>query len=478
MKFKTKCYAHQTEAFEASKDQTCFAFLLDMGTGKTKICLDNIAYQYQSRLIERAVIVAPKGVYLNWIGEIDTHLACAADVGYWKANLKSKEKEKLELLLRSEGRLKILLVNVEAFSTGRVMDYVKSFLDAGGEASFCIDEATKIKNITANRTKNIIKISRTARYRRILTGTPVTNSPLDLYAMFYFLDSRILGFNSFYAFRNTFAITKQQDLANGRRFDVVVGYRNLESLKEKMKPFSFRKLRSECVDLPDKVYMTRLIELTDEQQKIYSAMKNTMMAEMGGKEVAVTMAISKLMKLHQISCGFMNDTKGSAIELEGANPRLEALMDILEEESQKVIIYANYRHNIEEVYEAVKEKYGKESVVHYYGDTSSDDMEYAKKEFQDPGSMVRYFVGNPSKAGYGLTLTEAGHVIFYSNDYDIEKRQQAEDRAHRIGQTKTVIYTDIIARGTVDQVITNSLKSKVKIQDLILGGKWNDIFTP
>ena len=397
MKFKTKCYQHQTEAFEASKDQTCFAFLLDMGTGKTKICLDNIAYLYETGKIERVVIVAPKGVYLNWIGEIDTHLACDADIGYWKASLKSKEKEKLELLLRSDGILKILLVNVEAFSTGRVVNYVKAFLDAGGESAFCIDEATKIKNITANRTKEIIKVSRVSMYRRILTGTPVTNSPLDLYSMFYFLDSRILGFNSFYAFRNTFAITKQQELANGRRFDVVVGYRNLESLKEKMKPFSYRKLRSECVDLPDKVYMTRLIELTDEQKTIYNDMKQTMMAEINGTEVAVTMAISKLMKLHQISCGFMNDAKGSAITLQGTNPRLEALMDILEEESQKVIIFANYRHNIEEVYESIKEKYGEESVVHYYGDTSSDDMEHAKKEFQDPGSMVRYFVGNPSK---------------------------------------------------------------------------------
>ncbi len=479
-KFKTRPMKHQIDVLKMCKDQHNYALLLEMGTGKTKITLDNIFNLYAEDKIDRAMVVAPKGVYLNWLAEIDKHLPESenAIIGYWKSMPNAREKENLvKLLVDATGRLKLFLVNTEAFSSEKILSYAKDFVGLDGKCMVVVDEATKIKNIKAARTKSIIKYTRAAGYRRILTGTPVTNSPLDLYSMFYFLDPRILGYNSFYAFRATYANVVQQTLNNGRHFDKIVGYKNVEELKKRISPFSYRLTKSECIDLPEKIYMpSRMIDLNSHQQASYASMKQHCITEINNsKEITVTAMIAKLMKLQQIACNFIIDEKGVPHKVSEEDPRLAALFEIIEESSGKTIIFSNFRYCINLVSKALADEYGKETVVTYYGDTSDDDREEAKTRFQDPEDPCRFFVGNPSTAGFGLTLTEASNVIFYSSDYDIEKRQQAEDRAHRIGQTKHVCYTDIVCKGTIDLEIVKSLKNKVKIQDLILGGSWQTL---
>jgi len=355
-------------------------------------------------------------------------------------------------------------MNVESLSKTSGMEEAQRFLRTH-KTLIAVDESTTIKNPTANRTKNIIKLSNNAKYRRILTGSPVTKSPLDLFTQCYFLDPNLLGFYSFYAFRNRYALMRRV-MINGRRIDLVASYQRLDELEENLKPFSFRILKQDCLDLPDKIWTKRYIQLTEEQQKVYNQMRTTALALLNGKMMTTNTVLTQLMRLHQITCGHMKADDGSIIELK--NERLNALIDILEEAQGKVIIWANYLHDIEAIKKTIIEKYGKDSVVTYYGATDIKDRQTNIKNFQT-NDKVKYLIGNPQTGGYGITLTAANTVVYYSNNYDLEKRLQSEDRAHRIGQKNKVTYIDLIAEDTVDEKIVKSLRNKVNIATEIMG---------
>ena len=253
---------------------------------------------------------------------------------------------------------------------------------------------------------------------------------------------------------------------------LVVGYRNLPELSDKLKPFSYRVLKDDCLDLPPKIYMKRTIQLTDEQKRVYQSMKQQAIAYLNGKMVSSATVITQLMRLHQITCGHFTADDGEVQDIK--NKRIDELMDVLDEVEGKAIIWAHYRHDIEKIVEAITKQYGENTVVTYYGDTSTDDRQKAIKKMQNKNSPVRFFVGTPQTGGYGITLTGANTVIYYSNGYDLEKRMQSEDRAHRIGQTKAVTYVDIITEGTVDNKIVQSLRKKVNIATEIMGEELKD----
>jgi len=253
---------------------------------------------------------------------------------------------------------------------------------------------------------------------------------------------------------------------NGRSVNVVVGYRNLEELAEKLKPFSFRILKDDCLDLPPKTFMKRVIQLTPEQNKVYQQMKSMALAEMNGKMVTTVNVITQLMRLQQITCGHFKADDGSMQEIK--NNRITELMDLLEEVEGKAIIWAHWRHDIATIVKEIEKEYPG-SVMTYYGDTTSDDRQKAIKEIQDPESKVRFLVGTPQTGGYGITLTGASTMIYYSNGYDLEKRQQSEARIDRIGQEKPMTYIDILAEDTIDEKIVKALRKKVNIATEIMG---------
>ena len=236
---------------------------------------------------------------------------------------------------------------------------------------------------------------------------------------------------------------------------------------EILKGFSYRVLKEECLDLPDKVYIKREVELSKEQKEAYSTMKSAALALLKGKVATAPHVLTQMMRLHQITCGHLKNDDGTTTDLK--NGRIDELIDLLDEVEGKVIIWANYVHDIEGLVKAISKEYGDETVVQYYGATSSDDRAKAIKSFQDPKSKVKYFIGNPQTAGYGITLTEAGTVVYFSNGYDLEKRLQSEDRAHRIGQTKSVTYVDFIAPKTVDEKIVKALRNKIDIASQVMG---------
>jgi SNF2 family DNA or RNA helicase len=422
---------------------------------------------YDKGKINGVLIVAPKGVVGTWYNqELPTHLPQHIEnvSVLWQSHITKKQKESLNRLFETGTDLHILVMNVEALSTTKGVEFASRFLNSH-DTLMAIDESTTIKNPKAKRTKNIVTLSMSAKYRRILTGSPVTKNPLDLFSQCYFLDPFHLGHESYYSFRMRYAIMKTANIS-GRQIQLVHGFKNLGELSDKLKPFSYRVLKEDCLDLPDKIYMKRQIKLTSEQLKLYDQMRKEALATLNGKKVTTVNALTQLMRLHQITCGHFTADDGTTQRI--PNNRIGELMNVLDEIEGKAIIWAHYQWDIKDIIKEIVKVHGPGSVVDYYGLTPQDERDPNRERFQsDP--KCRFLVGTPSTGGYGLTLTAANTVIYYSNGYDLEKRLQSEDRAHRIGQKKSVTYVDINAEETVDEKIVKSLRKKINIASEVLG---------
>ena len=472
-KFKTKPYAHQLSALEKSWDKEEYAYFMEMGTGKSKVLVDNMAMLYDTGKINGALIIAPKGVYRNWYsGEIPNHLASHIDhkTILWTATTSKTKDKEYQQLFKPDLDLHILVMNVEAFSTKKGLEFATRFLRCHNTL-MTVDESTTIKTPTAKRTKSILLLGKLAKYKRILTGSPVTKSPLDLYTQCEFLNEELLGFTSYYSFRNRYAVMKNANFG-GRRVQLVGGYQRLDELSRILKPFSDRVLKEDCLDLPPKTYIERQVELTEEQTKAYSTMKTAALASLKGKMATAPHVLTQLMRLHQITCGHLKNDDDTITEIK--NNRIASLLELLEEVEGKVIIWANYVYDIKQIVAAISKKYGEDSIVQYYGAIEADVRQDNIVKFQDSESNARFFVGNPQTGGYGITLTEANNVVYYSNGYDLEKRLQSEDRAHRIGQKKAVTYVDLIAPKTIDEKIRKALRKKINIATEVMGEELRD----
>jgi SNF2 family DNA or RNA helicase len=297
-KFKTKPYAHQLVALEKSWHKENFAYFMEMGTGKTKVLIDNLAMLYDKGKVDGALIVAPKGVIKTWYEqEIPTHLV--DHINYipvlWQPNITKKYQEAINKLFETGTDLHILIMNVEALSTDKGVKYATKFLNSH-RTLMAIDESTTIKTPTAKRTRNIIDLGQMAKYRRIMTGSPVTKNPLDLYTQCYFLDSYLLDHSSYYSFRNRYAVMKTMHV-RGRSIQVVDKFKNLSELSETVKTFSDRVLKEDCLDLPPKNFIKRHIVLTHDQRKIYDQMKKAAMAILNGKVTTTMTVLTQLMRM-------------------------------------------------------------------------------------------------------------------------------------------------------------------------------------
>ncbi len=472
-KFKTQPYKHQLDALQDSWDKENFAYFMEMGTGKSKVLLDNAAMLYDKGKINGLLIIAPKGVYKNWYdSEIPTHLPnhIFKKMVLWKTSDKSKKQQLLlNTLFETGSEFHILLMNVEAFSKGDGAAFAAKFLSCHN-TMIAIDESTTIKTPTSNRTKNILALRQHAKYRRILTGSPVTKSPLDLFSQCEFLDPWLLGHTSYWTFKSRYAVTRKIQV-QGRQVEIVVGYRNLGELSEKIQPFSKRVLKDDCLDLPKKTFMKHVVEMTKEQKKVYKQMKEEAIAYLDGKVLSSATVMTQLMRLHQITCGHFTPDDGEIKNL--PCNRMTELMDILENVHGKAVIWSHYTHDVKRIIEEIKRVYGDDSVVDYFGQTTSDERSKNIKRFQND-EKCRFFVGTTHTGGYGITLTAASTMIYFSNGYDLEKRQQSEARIDRIGQTKPMTYIDIISEDTVDDRIVKALRSKINIANQIMGEDYKD----
>jgi hypothetical protein len=445
-------------------------------SGKTKVMLDNIGTLYDSGHITGAIILAPKGVYMNWSEkEIPTHMSddIEKDVLVWKASDSEGKKRALAKRIQNwDGKsLQLLVYNIESLISEKGMVLLSDFIKQHkGKVLALVDESTCIKNHKAKRTKAAINVGKKCLARRIATGSPVTNSPLDLYSQCAFLDKSLLGFGSFYSFRNTYANIEKVRNRQGQSYDKILSYKNLDQLSKRLDEFSFRITKKECLDLPDKIYVTRDVDLTPEQVKLYKEMSEYQFAMLEKDdqihEMSAQIVLTKLLRLHQLLCGTFVSDEGEVQSI--PNNRIDALREILEETSGKVIIWATYRDNIFQIAKMLQDSYGDDSFVTYFGDTSPEERTQAISKFQDEESPVRFFLGNVQTAGRGITLTAASTVVYYSNNFSLELRQQSEDRAHRLGQKNKVTYIDLVVRHSLDEKIIKSLIEKRNIANEIL----------
>jgi len=454
--YKTKPFEHQRTALTKGAQYGAYAYFMEMGTGKTKVAIDNANYLFSTKAITHALVVAPNSVYRNWIKEIETHSTNESTIVVHK-----------DKTIYGKGKLNWFLINVEALSHKSGVDVISKYINKyGRQMIWILDESTTIKNKSAKRTRNICKLGKLVAYKRILTGSPITKSPLDLYTQCEFLSPDLLGFDSYYTFRARYAVMQQVEMG-GRQVLFPKYYTNLDELTEKLKLFSYRVKKQDCLDLPEKLYTTRKIILSSKQIEIYERLKKQAYAIVNSQEVSFANKLTEILRLHQVANGFVKSDEGEINVFEDC-PKLKELLSILEEADGKFIIWANYVQNIKTIINKLKEVYGANSVVSIFGEVSTEDRQEAVRKFQDDSSC-RFFVGNPSTGGYGLTLTAASYVVYFSNSYNLEVREQSEDRAHRIGQKKNVTYIDLIAEGTIDEFIVSALSKKMKLSAETLG---------
>lgn len=485
---KTQGMRHQLQAVQRMVGRSTYALFMEQGTGKTWTLLADAERLYAKGTIDAVLVVAPNGVHTNWVRrEIPTHMEGDIIARYWRSGAGTRHTKWLEEILkpRQQGApvpLRILSMNIDSLVTKKGYEFAERFLLAT-KALIIVDESGRIKNPDAARTKALMKLRRFAKGARIATGTPITRAPTDVFAQMQFLESGLLGTTSYRAFVAEYADVLPEThplMQNMMRRNPKAAYaqviaknpdgsprwRNLEKLQRLLEPHSFRVLKRDCLDLPEKIYKVLPFELEPEQRRAYEKMDEELRIELDDKTELPVSELAALVKLQQITSGFVNLPGGGVKYVSNDNPRLKALMDAIQDTDGKFIVWARF---IEEIY-AIRDAMAEAGVrvVTYFGETSGADREAAVDGFQhDP--EIRGFIGNAQAAGIGLTLTAGETVFYFSNSFDLDHRLQSEDRCHRIGTKKNVVYTDIVAEDTLDEKIARNLRRKKNTAAMVLG---------
>ena len=487
--FKTTPLAHQLATWEKTNRLKFYGLLLEMGTGKTKITIDTMAFMYDQGWLNGLLILGNKGSYLNWEDELKKHLPAHIkyDLAIWRSPMNKQDEACLDKVLHEKTmHMSVLLMNIEAISHERAFKVAYQFC-LNHNTLGVMDESTNIKNPKAKRTLAAWKIRDACKARRILTGSAVDNRPLDAWAQFEFLRPGMLGYTSFYAFKSAYAnLVKvrvrdnrkdvSKHTADGRReVTMVTGYRNLNALRDSLSKCATIIKKTDCLDLPPKIYQKYYVELTAEQKSYYEDMRKRSIIELSSSIVSTKIILTKLLRLQQIICGFVKDDDGTIHEI--PSNRTDALMEILDESQDKGLIWANNRYSIQTIEAKIAKTYGSEKVRSYYGDTTRDERAEVKQlALRGTETPVDWVVSNPQSGGYGNTWTAFNLVVYYANGFDGELRNQSEDRAHRIGQTASVTYVDMIAKDTIDEKILTALQTKKDLSALITPSNWKAWF--
>jgi SNF2 family DNA or RNA helicase len=467
-------YAHQSAALKKAEGKTAFAFLMGMRTGKTKTVIDEWGKMVDAGEARDLLVLAPAGVYLTWQSELEKHLPPEMFKKVWTLAWVSGagilKTWMLETFLKnSQERPRVFLVNIEALSTVRkAREACLAFLDSRA-AEVVIDESTVIKDVGSKRTQFVIdKIKPLARYRRILSGLPSPKSPLDLWAQFEFLDNKILKAEIFAHFEARHAIKKQITLSeDNRKINVIVAYRNVEEIYGLIEPHSSRVRLQDCYDVPKKDYVTRHVEHTDEQKRIYQELKDFANAEIrDGNYVTATLAVTRMLRLHQLNCGHLVDDEG--VKQTVSENRTKAVVDLLRDYDGKAVVWCSYDHDVNKLADALRKEFGEESCARFWGGNRGT-REYEEASFKsDPKRL--YMIATPAAGGRGRTWAGAADlVIYFSNSDNLEHREQSEERTQGMDKDCPVTYVDFIVPGTVDEKIVKSMRKKMNLAAMVMG---------
>jgi len=465
--FKLPPFIHQGEAWYLCKDAEYFALLMEMGTGKTKVGIDKTAYNFKAGRIDTLLITAPNGVHNQWITEqIPEHMP---DFVTYKAiaytsNHTKKFLAQLEDVLAQPGDvLKIISMHIESFSTKKGVDIARRILD-NNKVLWILDESDGIKNPSTSRTKSILKMRHLAVQRVIMSGAPITEGTENLFTQLKFLHEDILGFTSYSSFLDYFCIQKPIPGAHYAA-KKIVGYRNVDQIQKALASYSYRKLADDCLDLPKQHYTTRDVPLTPEQTKIYNELKYKLITQLeSGEIVTATMALTRLMKLQQVVCGFLIPEVGAA-PIPIKSNRVQVALDVMNQIDGKAIIWARFKQDIINLRIALK-KAGY-NFVEYHGGVDMCERDAIRQAFNEDDS-IDGLLGNATSGGTGLNLQRANTMMYYSNGFSARDRWQSEKRIHRIGQDKRCLYIDLVAQGTVDNIILNAHQRKKDVADAVL----------
>jgi hypothetical protein len=464
---------------------------MDMGTGKSKVVLDEWGAGVRNGGPRSLLMVAPAGSYRNWFAdknelsksELNVHLPDwlrdEMVVNYWRSGGGRAHRDSLSEFLRVRDRPRALFVNVEALSTvDAARELVEEYLESD-DCYFGVDESTTIKGPTSQRGEYMVKIGQRAPVKRILTGLLTPRSPLDAWNQFAFLDWKILGSPTYWGFKKRYAITKkvvvdaewlngEQVEGTGRKVDMVVGYRNVEELHERIARYSFRVLKEECLDLEPKMFLTRDVQHTPEQRRMYRELRDNATTQIlrGDHYVSVDMMLQMMIRLHQINLGYVIDDETGAIHDIPEN-RTNEIISILDEHGGKAVIWSPFIHRIEVLEEKLGKEYGKKAVAKFYGPNRSTRHLEEARFLGDPD--CRIMIASQPAGGRGNTWVNANLNIYDSNNYDLEQRQQSEDRTHRKGQTRRVTYIDLMTEDTVDYRFVHALRNKYDLATQITG---------
>lgn len=465
--FKTQPRAYQEKAISMSWMKPCFAYYMDMGTGKTKTSIDLFSAYYIRGEIDRLLVLTKFSTRMNWVREFGIHCPVPHETHILDT---SKPKAFENFHTEPCDGLKILVVGTESLAAGSATLYAERFVNGSMRSGMIVDEAHMIKTHNAVRSKNAVKIGSGAKYKMIMTGTPVANAPMDLFMQFQFLDENIIGTGDFYSFRNRYAVMGGYE---GRE---IIGYQNMEELIELVSPYVFQVRKSEVLtELPPKVYEVREVRFNEKQRELYKDLAKKNRAVMGDRGLTVNTVLERMLRLQEICGGIVtfernpdiyNKSKYEHSRIPGENPKVEELLSITEEYQVSTIIWCRFIEEIHMVTEALVKKYGADQVVQIYGKVSEEDRDRNVQElFQT--KKARFLVGNASTGGTGLNMTAAELVVYYSNSFNYVERDQSEDRAHRIGQTKSVLYIDLVMEKSVDGAILEALKNKKDVSEFV-----------
>ena len=450
---KAKLFAHQQDAYDFALDAfekgKAVALLADMGTGKSMMTIAITGTLEAEKDVKKMLVVCPKSIVGVWEDEFRKF----ADYRYALTVLDGTMEKKRSAFNYMQGAaLQIIVVNYE--SCWRLESEITKWKP---DLIVC-DESSKIKTPSASQSKALHRLGRQSKYNIILTGTPITGSPLDIFSQYKFLDDSIFG-TSFYLFRNRYAIL------GGYQNRMIVGYRHLDELVEKVHSIAFRIKIEDAVDLPPFIDETRAITLEPKAQSLYRMLEQDCYAELANGEVTARNVLTQLLRLAQCTGGFIrDDIKSEAQQVSGA--KLDALEDIIDtclDEEKKVVVFARFVPEIEAIAAMLKKK--KIGYAQIYGATT-DRADQVKKFQEDPD--VKVFIGQLQTTGMGLTLTAANVAVFYSLDFSYANYEQSRARIHRIGQKQKCLYIHLVGKGTVDEKILNALKHKGDIAKIMV----------
>lgn len=489
---------YQRDILRASAALKAAYLALEQGTGKSWILTNTLAYLWLTRRITGAVITAPKGVHTAWVEEqLPAHMPDLVPyaVYLWesrvaRAQLNKAKQQEWKLaerraanavwqLTQQHDRLAILVVNNEALTLPTTEKAVGTMLTQRVCLLAC-DEAGDFTNVSAARTRAILKWRTRAPYRRMLEGVPVGTSPFELYAPYKFLDSSVLGYRTLRQMQDAHAEWLEHERQDGRGFRTikqvngVKQYKDLDVLAKKIAPITFRVTKREALPfLPPKQYHKVYFDLTEEQWRLTTELREQLTATLAsGDTVTVANVLTQYLRYQQITCGYVppdivygEETEPIAV-IPGPNPRLEACVDeVLRYAGRPTIIWTRFQFDVKILRQRLTEEGLR--VVTYDGNTPDADREAALRDFR--AGEARVFIGNPAAGGRGLNLQVAQHEIFYANYFGLRRRLQAEDRGHRIGSSTTepVTICDIVGHRSIDVTIVRALRNNRDVADVV-----------